>query len=348
MKKSLIALAVLAASGAAMAQSSVTLSGNINLGVVKNSGSSAKLDAANGATQIKFAGTEDLGGGLKATFALAQRLSPESGGNDGTLNQRPTFQGESTVGLAGNFGAVKLGRQLTALQGPVNATDPWGTWTVGSTANLASGYSTDPRQADGAGAGRTDAITYASPSFAGFSVAASLGLKNSAGSVTSTSVVNTADAGSTTDPVITTTTAGSTQAKNLGSIWLTYANGPVMIGGGFEQNRRDDEVGAILGTYDFGIVKLGAGYSQVDTVAIAGEKRKNWNLMASAPFGQFTVKAGYNNSKAEGTELKTTKYGIGGEYALSKRTYLYTTFGRSKTDGATAVKGFDIGMNHAF
>ena len=32
----------------------------------------------------------------------------------------------------------------------------------------------------------------------------------------------------------------------------------------------------------------------VDTVAIAGEKRKNWNLMATAPFGAFTLKTGYN------------------------------------------------------
>jgi len=304
----------------------VTLSGNINLGVVKNKGSSAKLDAANGATQIKFSGTEDLGGGLKATFALAQRLSPESGNNDGTLNTRPTFQGESTVGLAGNFGAVKLGRQLTALQGPVNATDPWGTWTVGSTANLASGYTTDPvANTDGAGAGRTDAITYASPVFAGFSGAVSLGLKNSQA-----------------------LPGAAVQAKNLGSIWLSYANGPIMIGGGYEQNRRDDEVAAILGTYDLGVVKLGAGYSQVDTVAIAGEKRKNWNLMATAPLGAFTVKAGYNTTKAEGTEIKTKKMGIGGEYALSKRTYLYTTYGRTKTDGVASTNGFDIGLNHSF
>lgn len=334
MKKSLIALAVLAASGAAMAQSSVTLSGNVNLGMVKQdtlSGTTAvsgkaKLDASNGANQIVFAGTEDLGGGLKANFRLAQRFSPESGNNDGTLNTRPTFQGESTVGLSGNFGAVKIGRSLTAFQGPVNASDPWGTFTVGSTANLASGYTTDPvANTDGAGAGRTDAITYASPVFAGFSAAVSLGLKNSQ-----------AQPGT------------AVQQKNLGSIWATYANGPIMVGGGYEQNRRDDEVGAILGTYDFGIVKLGAGYSQVDTVAIAGEKRKNWNLMASAPFGQFTLKAGYNTSKAEGTELKTKKIGIGGEYALSKRTYLYTTYGRAKTDGVEAVKGFDLGIAHSF
>jgi predicted porin len=326
MKKSLIALAALAVVGAASAQSSVTIDGNVQLGVVKNTGSSAQLNAANGANQIRFRGTEDLGGGLKANFALAQRFSPESGRADGTANNRPTFQGESTVGLSGGFGSIKLGRALTALQGPVNSTDPWGTWTVGSVAVVPGGYNTDnTANVDGEGAGRTDAIFYASPNFNGFSAAVSLGLKNSAASG-----------------------ASVTHAKNLVSFWASYANGPLMVGGGVEQNRRDDDVTVILGTYNFGAVKLGAGYGQVDTVAIAGAKRKNYNLMATAPMGAFTLKAGYGNSKAEGTQVKTTKLGLGGEYALSKRTYLYTTFARNKVGSASATNGFDLGVNHSF
>lgn len=90
MKKSAFVFAVLAASGTAMAQSSMTLSGNITLVAVKETGKSAKLDAANGASQIVFKGTEDLGGELQANFLLSQRFSPESGNNDGTLNQNPT------------------------------------------------------------------------------------------------------------------------------------------------------------------------------------------------------------------------------------------------------------------
>ena len=109
MKKTLIALAAVAATGAAFAQSSVTLDGVVELGVVNPAGANTptRLDAANGASQIRFRGTEDLGGGLKANFVLAQRLSLESGGNDGTANGRPTFQGESTVGLSGGFGSIE-------------------------------------------------------------------------------------------------------------------------------------------------------------------------------------------------------------------------------------------------
>lgn len=326
MKKSVLALVLVAASGASMGQSSVTLSGNINLGVVKNKGASAKLDAANGASQIVFSGTEDLGGGLKASVRLAQRLSPESGHNDGTFNERPTFQGESTVGLAGHFGAVKLGRQLTALQGPIAATDPWGTWTVGSTANLQAGYTTDPvANTDGAGAVRTDAITYASPSWGGFSAAASIGLKASQAKP-----------------------GAAVQSRTLGSLWLSYAQGPLMIGGGYERNRQDDKLAAVLGVYDFGMVKLGAGYSWTDTVAVGGDKRKAWNLMATAPIGVVTLKAGYAHTQAEGSGIETRKLGVGGEYALSKRTFLYTTYARSRTLGAPSTHGFDMGINHAF
>lgn len=340
MKKTLIALAAVAATSAAFAQSSVTIDGFVTLGIenadalkvntttapgtVEKTSGVSKLNAANGANQIRFRGTEDLGGGLKATFALAQRFSPESGLNDGSTNGRPTFQGESTVGLAGGFGAVKIGRALTAFQGPVNGTDPWGTWTVGSTAFLASGYSSDKNQLDSAGAGRTDGIFYTSPNFSGFTVAATLGLKNAA-------------------------VANANNTENLISLWASYAAGPLTLAGGYEQNRQDDDVTAVFGIYDMGVVKLGAGYGKVELAT--GADVKNYNLMAVAPMGAFTLKAGYGNSKASTASAKTTKFSLGGEYALSKRTYLYTTVARTKVStvvNSQSGTGFDLGISHSF
>lgn len=333
MKRNLLALAVVAASGAASAQSSVNLSGNVSLGVIKESGQSAKLDNAGGqSSSLTFRGTEDLGGGLRANFTLTQRLSLESGGNEGAANKRPFWQHESTVGLSGNFGAIKIGRSLTAFYGPVNASDPWGTWTVASTAALARGYVVDPAaNTDGAGLGRTDAITYSSPSFGGFSAAVSLGLKNSQ-----------TNAFANNGPV-------PPQSKNLGSLWLSYDKGPIMISGGYEKNRVGDDIAAVLGSYDFGVAKLMAGYSHVDKASTPGAKGKNWNVGVSAPLGVVTAKAGYFSAKAEGTGIETRKLGIGGEYNLSKRTYLYSGYGRTKVDGvATTTTGFDVGINHRF
>jgi len=333
MKKTLIALAAVAATGAAMAQSSVTIDGAIDLGIVKPLGATgARLDATNGASQIRFRGTEDLGGGLKANFIVAMRFSPESGRFDGTGNNRPLMQGESTVGLSGGFGSVKLGRSLTALQGPVNTTDPWGTLTVASTAVLTTGYVTDPvANVDGEGAGRTDAITYNSPSFGGFSAGLSYGFKNS----------NAAPGG-----------AAVKQAENMISLWGQYANGPIYVGGGYEQNRADDDVTVILGTYDFGSFKLGAGWAKVDLAA--GNEHTNWNIMATVPMGAVTLKAGYGvvtQDKAAGgvvTGVKLSKkLGVGVDYALSKRTTIYTNFGRDSVRVANK-SGFDVGVRHTF
>lgn len=335
MKKTLIALAAVAATGAAFAQSSVTLDGVVDLGVVKPivgvtsaaTTNGARLDATNGASQIRFRGTEDLGGGLKANFILAQRLSLESGGNDGTANGRPTFQGESTVGLSGAFGSVKLGRALTALQGPINATDPWGTYQQGSTAVLAAGYTTDPaNNTDTAGLGRTDAIHYSSPNFSGFSASVGLGFKQQANPVTP-------------------------QAKGLVSLYTSYAAGPLVVGVGYEQNRSDDEITFIHGIYDFGVVRLGAGVSTIDTAAATGVDRNAFNIMAIVPLGAFTIKAGYGVSENDATSVKLNKkLGLGVDYALSKRTRLYASYGNDKGAGTKAGlrTGYDFGVAHTF
>ena len=87
MKKSLLALAVLAASGAAMAQSSVTLYGVADAGVTYVNGGqnwSGVTSGNNLTSRIGFRGVEDLGGGLKANFRLEAGLNLDNGdGNSG-------------------------------------------------------------------------------------------------------------------------------------------------------------------------------------------------------------------------------------------------------------------------
>jgi predicted porin len=103
MKKSLIALAVLAASGAALAQSSVTIYGRVDASVGSidkiAGGSQTKLfsggDAGLTTPRLGFMGKEDLGGGLLATFKLEQRINLDTGDL-----QSPSFKGETSVGLA--------------------------------------------------------------------------------------------------------------------------------------------------------------------------------------------------------------------------------------------------------
>ena len=86
MKKSLIALAVVAASGAAMAQSSVTLYGiaDASFGVVKNgSVRQTKIDSGLlNTSRFGFKGTEDLGDGLDA-LASGGHLGPSEARDHG-------------------------------------------------------------------------------------------------------------------------------------------------------------------------------------------------------------------------------------------------------------------------
>lgn len=118
MKKSLIALAAVAASGAAMAQSSVTLYGIADVAVVKAKGVDASLvDGGVSPSRWGLRGTEDLGGGLAVNFNFEQHLDL----TDGTASG---FDRQAWVGLSSGFGAIKLGKTSTAYDDVAVSADP--------------------------------------------------------------------------------------------------------------------------------------------------------------------------------------------------------------------------------
>jgi predicted porin len=107
MKKTLIVAAVSAlAAGSALAQSSVTIYGRLNVTAesLDKAGKKTK-ELVNNASRLGFKGTEDLGGGLKAIFLLEHRFSVDTGTVTGDF-----YAGDSLVGLTGGFGTVRLGR----------------------------------------------------------------------------------------------------------------------------------------------------------------------------------------------------------------------------------------------
>jgi predicted porin len=112
MKRKLFVAALTAlGANAAMAQSSVTLYGLVDLEVGKYDGSNA-IRMNTGATSFwGLKGSEDLGGGYKAVFQLEQQFNP----NNGTFyNSSSFFSGRSTVGLEGWFGHLVVGRDVNA------------------------------------------------------------------------------------------------------------------------------------------------------------------------------------------------------------------------------------------
>ena len=170
MKKNLLALAALTlVSGAAFAQSSVTLYGVADVGIGKMSGQKTGMisgDLVNHTTSyIGFRGIEDLGGGLKAGFRLEQYVSMENGATasaNGFLRQEnETYGRAANLWLEGGFGQFKMGRSETP---SYNAISAWG--VVG-----AANYS--PSMHRYASVGQRDRsssqFSYKTPVFSGFS-----------------------------------------------------------------------------------------------------------------------------------------------------------------------------------
>ncbi len=158
MKKSLVALAALAVAGMASAQSSVTLFGVVDASISHYSTKSTAASynpitgvflpgtpgqsqtvLGNGgysSSRLGFRGTEDLGGGLAASFWLEAPLSND----DGSTVGRPfNFSRRSTVSLSGGFGEIRLGRDYTPTFWNDTTFDPFG--TVGAGANVISSVS---------------------------------------------------------------------------------------------------------------------------------------------------------------------------------------------------------------
>ena len=107
MIKRSIALAVLAtlASGAALAQSSVTLYGRLNVTAERQKvGDVKKTELNNTASRIGFKGEEDLGGGLKAGFIIEHGFDPTTGAAASTFWGR-----QSEVYLSSKLGMLRLG-----------------------------------------------------------------------------------------------------------------------------------------------------------------------------------------------------------------------------------------------
>lgn len=117
MNKTLLATALVAttACGSALAQSGVTLYGNVDASVVTASGIGPASERRNSFGEGNWApsvwgvkGTEDLGGGMRAHFRLEGGFSSADGGiaNGGTTG---VFSRQANVGLSGMFGSVTAG-----------------------------------------------------------------------------------------------------------------------------------------------------------------------------------------------------------------------------------------------
>ena len=369
MKKSLIALAVLAASGAAMAQSSVTLYGLVDAYVGQTSRevssnvpgvsrAELKQNVVNGSGQNNsrwgLKGTEDLGGGLKALFVLEGGFQPDTGANATISNQGGGLFGrQAWVGVQSGFGTVGLGRQYPAYDDLRGATNMLNDTNFATTGTVWGTGLQDYQNRS------SNAIKYISPDFAGFSGAVSYGFGENK--------------------------TATSDAENVAAVHLKYANGPLLVGYAHQREKQvaggnlfsnTGGVAATVGipasnvlysstrkynllgaSYDFGVAKVTGQYNQAkgQTGLNTSATDKEFNVGVNVPFGAAAIGVGYSRSKSDATNNNNKGTGVSllGTYALSKRTNLYTGLLATKVESQnsateTKTSTFGLGVKHLF
>ena len=336
MKKSLLALAVLTAvTGVASAQSSVTIYGKVDLGLVLDSGAAAgksvRLDSGvTGGSRIGFKGVEDLGGGMKAAFQLETGYCADSAaGAPNFCTGSNQFMGRQAHGdLTGSFGALSAGRQYSLGFNNLSTIDPFGTGFAGQVNNIV----------DPSGIRLNNSVTYSTPSIAGVTASGEIAFGEQ---------------------------TGNWEANRETGAGLTYASGPAYVGFTFYDVGNSTGSGAarknylLGGTYDFGVVKIHAlvqkstGTSALDVLDLMGG--------VTVPVAGGNVMASYIHHNDRTLANKdASQIGIGYIYPLSKRTSVYTAFARINNDNGAAFtvgnatatgtgnKAFNLGVVHNF
>jgi predicted porin len=323
MKKHLIAAAV-AAAVAVPAAAQVTVYGAIGYhsqtldtadGDVTTQSTDTKYNL--GSPVIGFKGSEDLGGGLKASFNLEGGLNTNDGSlGSATANQ--TFNRQSWVGISGGFGALKFGRTANATK------DIEGLGDVG--ANLFDLGSAVDEYTDRFGS----TVHYKSPSFSGVTVT----LSNTQGH----------------DATLASPEAGA----EVNAFNVTYKAGPLTVAAG--QADAGSVSGVDIGntlfgaSYDMGFAKFEIAYQAEKFSNSTTDKLTQFG--AIIPVAK-NLKLHANVSKFDDGDAVSTDIdymGVMAVYSLSKRTRAFAGYRDDSygTGGTSDQSVSTFGLIHSF
>jgi len=317
MKKTLIIAGIMGAFAInAHAQSSVTLYGTLDAGVVytNNQGGHNNWQQGSGTvsdTYFGLRGSEDLGGGLHAIFTLEDGFNI----NNGQFNESNTlFNRQAFVGLQSDqYGTLTLGRQYDSV---VDYLGPLSEAGSGYGNNLAA-HPFDNDNLDNSFSIK-NAVKYQSANYAGFHFGGLYGFSNDAGQFANNRAYS-AGASYTNGPL--NVAAAYLQMNN--SLGSSNSGGAVSAGAGNDANltaatQRTYGVGA---NYSFGPATVGLLYTHT----------QDDNLIAGDQNGVgFTVPTG--------TNLHLDNYEVNGKYALTPALSLNAayTFTNGHATGGTS------------
>lgn len=340
MKKSLaLATCLTVAAAGAQAQATVQISGLVDayVGSIKMAGDAVSKSAVGSGGMTTswygFSGSEDLGGGLKANFAINGFFRTDTG-ETGRFTNDTQFSRDAFVSLSGGFGAVALGRGKapnflpTIMFNPMGDSFTFSPLVIHMNVPPASGNTSNWVRATPSDTGWSNQITYTSPDMAGLKA----NVHYQAGEV--------ADNGK----------------KNIG-LNLLYSAGPLGLTAFWERDQVTNPNPASLGatrklwmlggSYDATVVKGFVTYGNSSSDLSTFKELKTLSLGASAPVAGGKVLAAYAKSKAEGGNKRDTAT-VGYDYFLSKRTDVYAMLMRDKITNFESGTSLGLGIRHRF
>ncbi|MCH7343446.1 porin [Pelomonas sp. CA6] len=317
------ACALLLASGLAQAQSSVSISGLIDIGAYRDFDKTKKVGTIQ-RSNIAFSGSEDLGDGMAATFMLSHRFDADTGRVEGD-GAKPFWHGEASVGLKGGWGALRLGRALDVISANYWAFDPWYAFNrIASPSWHFVEYNYAANRASNNGSAEynrlNNGVFYDSPTVAGFSAHVSGSFEKSDGAT-----------------------------KNNAGLSLNYNQNGVSLMLASTRNGWGDTETFAGAKYASGAWSVMGSYDQSTYKGTSADsKAKTATLGATYRLGQVELKAGYGRIDVDG--VKGRFVGLGADYALSKRTTLYASLGSKKAPslGASSQTAYGAGLAHSF
>jgi predicted porin len=383
---------------------SSTVSATTN--VVTKTAASGIAGSGQSTSRLGVRGNEDLGGGLSAFFVAEVALNTDNSSTAASATAQGTTAGtgqglfgtsgssnrQTLIGLGKKgLGRASIGLQQTPFHNAVAATSAGGTnnqigdviydraGQTAGTSYTASGMGTNT----GYTVRTTNALILSSENISGFQVNAMLVTRGS--DTTQTAAAAGGESSNTGMGVginytlknlfVTANYQEFNQEQTAGingaaPVFAPGYNGAVTTIG----NNAKDTQQYYAATYDFGIMKVFAGYINrkvvnndnnanyitrtAQQIGVTAPITKTINVFASGGTGRV------NNTGTNGPTANFTGWQLGSNYVLSKRTNLYAIYGASNTANATTgayaasatstantswnQSSYAIGMRHTF
>ncbi|MEY8877241.1 MAG: porin [Leptothrix sp. (in: b-proteobacteria)] len=318
MKKTLIALAALAAVGTVSAQT-VVLGGVARYAYQRSAADTSVKDNTGFAVPdliARLTVSEDVGvAKLTGVFGLDL--------GDAGRNAAVT-RNDYTITAAGNFGSV----------------DGYSKEAANQAENALSGLVSLPNGLDSTASSYKSLASHSNVKGLGYTSTEIVpGLKARVAYSTYDQLTD-----STNPALVNPAARGFYTGKNL---TVSYAAGPFKAALGYTQyNNKNTDAAAtknthkvdLFGTYDLGVAKLGLGYVKTSSKTGADVKP---TIIASAyaPFGAYEFGVDYAQKSALGTTPKVSYTALGAHYNLSKATFLEASVGGFKGQTAANIAG---------